>query len=126
MQLGSIAASALDAFSVDMLVRANNIANVNTPEFEARQVTLRSGPRDQGVIVGSIYHSTVPGPLVPGSVMTDGGGREVVQSGYVAGSNTDIAAEFVHMISTRRAYEANAAAVRIYDDVAGVLLDLKV
>lgn len=126
MQLGSIAASALNAFSIDMLVRANNIANVNTPEFEARQVALMSGPRDLGVTVGSVYHSTVPGPLVPGSVMTDEGGREVARSGYVAGGNTDIAAEFVHMISTQRAYGANASVVRTHDDAAGVLLDLKV
>ncbi|MDL2210030.1 flagellar basal body protein [Desulfovibrio sp. OttesenSCG-928-O18] len=126
MRLGDIASSAMNALGVDMLVRANNIANMNTPEFEAQRVTLTSGPQNQGVLVGSIYHDTTPGALVPGMVMTNEGGREVLRPGYVEGSNTDIAREFVHMISTQRAYEANAAVVRTYDDVSGVLLDMKV
>ena len=126
MRLASIAASALNSFSVDMLVRSNNIANVNTREFQAQDVTLMTGPRGQGVAVGSIYHNTTPGPLVPAQIMTEENGREVLRPGYAASSNTDVAHEFVNMIATQRAYEANAVVVRTYEDLSGTVLDMKV
>lgn len=126
MRLGSIAASAMNAFSTDMLVRANNIANTNTSEFEARSVALMSAPHGQGVLVGSIYADKTPGPLVPGLVMTDEGERQVLRPGYLEGSNTDLGLEFVHMAVTRRAHEANAAVMRSYEALSGMLLDIKV
>ncbi len=126
MNLGSIAASALNVFGVDMLVRANNIANVNTPGFQAQRVDLMTGHGDQGVTVGAIYHNTTPGPLLPSNVTFTEGGRTVLSTGYLEGSNTDLAQEFVRMTSAQRAFEANAAVIRTHDDVTGSLLDLKV
>ena len=96
--LGSIAGSALNAFGVDMLVRANNIANVNTNGFHSQDLSLMTGPGGYGVMVGSITTSTTPGLYVPGVVSVSDHGA--VHPGYVEGSTTDIATEFVHMIST--------------------------
>ena len=124
--LGGIAGSALNAFGVDMLVRANNIANVNTNGFHSQDLSLMTGPGGEGTLVGNIYYNTSRGPLVPGLVMSDGGGREVLSPGYVEGSNTDVAHEFVHMIVNQRSYEANAAVVRAYDQLSGTVLDMKI
>ena len=126
MQLGSINASALSAFGVDMLVRANNIANMNTSEFQAQNLSLMTGHHDQGVMVGLISTDKTPGPPVPGFVVAGQDGGVTLSPGYVEGSNTDIAREYVHMIGTQRAYEANAVAVRTMDDMTGLLLDMKV
>lgn len=120
MRIGDMAASAMNALSVDMMARANNVANVNTAGFNSQHVTLATGPQGQGVTVGSIYPDTSPGPLVPGYDPTVNG------MGYVEGSNTDIAREFVHMISDQQAYAANAAVVRTYDQTAGTILNMLV
>ncbi len=126
MQIGSTNASALSAFGVDMLVRANNLANVNTPGFHAQNLSLMTGNQDQGVMVGLISTDKTPGPPVPGLVAVNEDGREVLSPGYLEGSNTDIAREYVHMIGTQNAYAANAAAIRTVDDMTGMLLDMKV
>ena len=120
MRIGDMAVSAMNAFSVDMMARANNIANMNTDGFKAQNVTLTTGPQGQGVMVGSIYPDVSPGPLVPGHDPTVNG------MGYTEGSNTDIAREFTHMISDQHAYAANAVVVRTYDTVAGTLVNMMV
>ena len=126
MQIGSTNASALSAFGVDMLVRANNLANVNTPGFHAQNLSLMTGNQDQGVMVGLISTDKTPGPPVPGLVAINEDGRQIISPGYLEGSNTDIAREYVHMIGTQNAYAANAAAIRTVDDMTGMLLDMKV
>lgn len=126
MNIGSIASSALNAFGVEMMVHANNIANVNTPGFQAQNVTLIPGPHDQGVQVGSIYHDTTPGSPRPSSITMNESGRETLAMGHLEGSNTDMATEFVRMNAAQRAFEANAAVIRTYDDISGTVLDLKV
>lgn len=124
--LGGIAASALNAFSVDMMARANNIANVNTPGFHAQNVTLTSGRQNQGVMVAGVTTDTTPGPILPDFVAANQGGTAVHSRGYLEGSNTDLAREFTGMIATRHAYAANASTIRTVDDMTGTLLDMKI
>lgn len=126
MRIEGVAASALNAFSVDMAVRANNIANVNTREFQSQNPTLTTGPHGKGVDVAAIHKNTQAGPRVPGLVMVDENGRETMRPGFVEGSNTDVAREFVSMIAAQRAYEANAAMIRASDELSGALLDTMV
>ena len=123
---GGIAASALSAFGVDMMVHANNIANMNTNGFRSQRLDLMTGASDQGVAVASIYHNITPGPLVPGMLSMSESGRTQMVPGYLEGSNTDVAQEFIRMTATQRAYEANAAVIRTHDDMSGTLLDLKI
>lgn len=120
MRIGDMAASAMNAFGVDMMVRANNIANVNTAGFTSQHVTLATGPQGQGVMVGSIYPDVSPGPLVPGYDPTVNG------MGYAEGGNTDPVREFAHMISDQHAFAANAAVVRTYGQTVGILLNMMV
>ena len=122
--LGSIAGSALNAFGVDMMVRANNIANVNTPGFHAQDVSLMTGTDGQGVMVGSITTNSIPGPYMPGLISISDEGH--LAPGFVEGSNTNIATEFVHMMGTQNAYEANTVVVRAADEMLGTLLDMKI
>ncbi len=122
--LGGVAGSALNALGVDMLVRANNIANVNTPGFQAQNLSLMTGVDGQGVMVGLISTDKTPGPPVPGLVAITDNGQ--ITPGYIEGSNTDLTREFVHMISDQIAYGANAATIRTVDDMTGMLLDMKV
>lgn len=122
--IASSATSALNAFGVDMLVRANNIANINTDGFRSSSLVLTSGPGNIGVQAAAIHRNTAPGPMVPGLVSADVNGRGVMLPGYVEGSNTDLAVEFTGMIATQRAYEANAKVVTVHDSMTGALIDM--
>jgi flagellar basal-body rod protein FlgC len=123
MRLGSIASSALNAFGVDMMVRANNIANVNTPGFKAQDVTLMTGPRDEGVMVGSVYRDNTPGSPRPWAAIAYESGDGALPADRLETSNTDLVREFTGLIATQRAFEANAAVIRTYDAVSGTVLD---
>ncbi|MDR0827520.1 MAG: flagellar basal body protein [Desulfovibrio sp.] len=54
--------------------------------------------------------------------------RDQIQGawGVVEGSNTDIARDFVNMISTENAYSANAAMIRAWDEMTGSILNIRV
>mgnify|MGYP005861903867 CR=1 FL=1 len=105
-------ASALGALGISQAVTANDVANMNTAGYRAKEVRLESGPGDQGVQVAEIREDTSAGPLVPGP-----------QDSLVEGSNVDLATEMVQMVRDEVAYAANAAVIRTHADMAGVLLD---
>lgn len=100
--------SALSALSTQQDVTANNVANVNTDGFKASSVAFESGPDGMGVNVGAIQESTTAGPQVEGT----------------EGSNTDVGREMVDMITTSRAFSANAVAVRVSEEMTGHLLNM--
>ncbi len=127
MELDSISSSALSAFSTEMLVYAGNIAHINTAGFQARSVSLMSGPRGEGVHIAAIRRNTSPGPLLPCPVrLTEEAGSTERASGFCEGSNSDAAREFVHMLAVQRAFEASAAVIRTHNDVAESLLNMKI
>lgn len=118
--------SALGALSTQMQVSANNVANMNTNEFQASRADLQTGPQDQGVQVSAIMQDQSPGPLVPSLERTTNPETGQVDTSwqYVQGSNTDLAREFVGMTATQHAYEANAVAIRTQDEMYGTILDI--
>lgn len=120
--------SALSAFGVGMAVSANNIANMNTEGFKASRVDYQTGPDGQGVAVGGILRDESPGPLIGSLVQStdQATGRVEFLHGLTEGSNVDPASEFVRMIETQRAFEANIAAVRADEQMSGVVLNLLV
>ena len=126
MNAASIASSALSAFGVDMLVRANNIANINTRGFQEQRVDLETGPNDQGVAVGAIYGRVSPLSVMPNAIATGDQGPATAAPEFLEGSNTDVAENFVRMTATQRAFEANVAVIRTHEDITGTLLDLKI
>lgn len=117
-----VSGSALRAGRMRMDVIAENIANVETtrtPEggpWRRRQVVLRAqpvsdGPGDiscSGVRVAAVEPD--PGPMMrvhrPGHPDADA-------EGYVQMPNVDLPTEMADMMVAARAYEANAAAVRM-------------
>lgn len=118
-------ASALGAFSVGMQVTANNIANMNTPDFQARKIHYATGPEDYGVRVGMIGQDTSPGaPLL--HYYQDTVDISATAQAHRNSSNVSLEKELVSMISTEHAFKANAAVVSTYDEISGTVLDMKV
>jgi flagellar basal-body rod protein FlgC len=106
--------SALNAFGVSAQVTANNVANVNTADFQASRTRLESGPGDQGVRVASIQKDTTPGAPLPVAMAAKPGQRA---------SNTDLSREMVGLGATQRGYQANASALRTQSELVGYLFD---
>ncbi len=118
---------ALSAFGVEQNVTANNVANVNTDEFQSSRVHLETGDEGYGVRIQDITRSTADGPLVPATIPgMNESGMMVGVPGYVEGSNTDIATEMTGMIRTQNAFSANVAAVRNWDQTTGYLMDMMI
>ncbi|THB70108.1 MAG: flagellar biosynthesis protein FlgG [Desulfovibrio sp.] len=116
---------ALTALSVGTAVTANNIANVNTDEFKHSRAHLETGPDGQGVSVAEIRESTTPGPLKPTLTTVEDPTTGYVETEYqyVEGSNTDLAREMVNLSVYQRAYEANVAAIRTWDEMTGTMIN---
>ncbi len=117
---------ALQALSLSRQVGANNVANMNTPEFKASRLTLETGPDGRGVRPQGIDLDTSPGPLEPALEGVRGEhGRLETAWGMREASNTDLVVEMVASILDERSFQANAAMVRAWDEMTGHLLDLR-
>ena len=96
------AASGLSAAAAEINVTAGNIANLNTPGYQARRadlVELSGG----GVAVAGISVDTTP-----------------AANGT---SNVTLATEMMQLTRAKLLYSANAAVVRTADQMLGTLLD---
>ncbi|MDP9174935.1 MAG: flagellar basal body protein [Planctomycetota bacterium] len=96
MDVLSIAASGLQAAQAQLAVAANNIANVNTPNYHAQRVDL---------------------------VELTGGGVGVSGTSST-GSGTDLATELTNLSQATLLYKANAAVLKTADQMFGSLLDI--
>ena len=108
MDLFAIASAGLQAASAQLNASANNIANLQTPGYQAQGVDLVSLSTG-GVAVGGIDHDTTPGTIQP-----DG----------AHGSNVNPADEMLHMTRAKLLYDANAAVIRVGQRMTGALLDM--
>jgi len=106
-------ASALQAFSRQINVSANNLANSLTDEFKASRAYNLEGQNQS--VTTHITKSTESGPLVEDTLKQDGSLKEL--------SNTDIAEELVTQISAQNGFDANAKVIQNYDETLGSLLD---
>jgi len=113
-------ASALGAFGSGMQATAHNIANVSTRDFEPQTYAYTSGPADQRVIFVP-KAGFDPSPEPPSYPDPSLGYRA-----DVINNSVDIPREMVNMITTQRAYEANAHTISVMEDMSGVVLDLVV
>lgn len=119
-----VSLQALHAFSVAQAVTANNVANSDTPGFQASNTMLESGPEDRGVRVAAIVPDETPGPPVPGYPASDALDMSVYGNTYAEGSNVNLAGEMVDLMAAQRAYEANLVSIASYDQMTGTVLDL--
>jgi flagellar hook-associated protein FlgK len=92
----SIAGSGLNAAVAQLNATANNIANVNSPGYQAQQVNLVDNPT--------------------GGVTVDG-----TES---TGQSVDLANEMVNMQKEKLFYGANAMVLRVSAQMSGTLLNI--
>lgn len=118
------AASAMNALNTGMAATAHNIANVNTAGFTPQDVVYATGPEGMGVQAQVMQPSRLL--LTPVDQSAANAADSFLPPEVLNPSGTDLSREFVDMIVSQRAYEANAATVRNWDESLGVLLDIKV
>ena len=105
--------SALQAFSKQMQVSANNVANTLSDEFKADRAYNVEG--EIGQVQTAISEIETSGPMVKDTAKNDGSLKEL--------SNTDIAEEMVVQIQAQNGFEANAKTIQTYDETIGQLID---
>ena len=122
-----IAISGLRARATQMDVLANNIANANTARTDSglpyrRQAVVFSTLMDGLQGIGSVQVTPdmsreFKRVYEPGHPAADG-------EGYVLMPNVDIPLEMMHMVTASRAYQANAAVLKRYQESVNVALEL--
>jgi flagellar basal-body rod protein FlgC len=121
-----IAVSGLRVQALRMNVIATNIANANTTRTASGQVYRRQdvqvktvGGRS-GVTVARVVQDQT-GPLkkvlMPGHPDADA-------NGYVTMPNVELPTEMMNLVTASRAYQANAAVMKRYQDLTETTLDL--
>lgn len=107
--------SALNAFTVQRDVTANNVANVNTSGFKSSSVTLENG---QGQTVkASVIANNSSYSLASNN--SSGNGAEEL-------SNVDIVNEMTQLIPTLHAYDANLKMIEANIETRGTLINMVV
>jgi flagellar basal body rod protein FlgG len=130
MDIGaSSSVQALSAFSTSLNATAHNVANVSTEGFQPQRVELADGPGGQGVQVAAV--TTAQGsdvlPARMGEAPAEGAGLvNGPQGGLTASAvnGVDLVHEMVGLMTTSRAFEANAVMVRAAEETTGHVLDL--
>ena len=105
--------SALQAFSNQMLVSSNNVANSLSDEFKAdRAYNVEA---KNGQVRTSISETQASAPLVQDPLKNDGSLKEL--------SNTNIAEEIIVQVQAQNGFDANAKMIQAYDETTGTLLN---
>ncbi|MBE0492087.1 MAG: flagellar biosynthesis protein FlgE [Sulfurospirillum sp.] len=90
-----INANSMQAYNNWMSNNANNVANLNTQDYQATNTTMQSA-----------------------------GANSVVASSSKSNNATDLAKEMSEQINIQGGFEANATAIKTKDQMLGSLLDL--
>jgi flagellar basal-body rod protein FlgC len=122
-----IAVSGLRAQSARMSVITANIANSNTSRagngqpYRRKEVVLATSPDDlSGVSIVQVTEdllSEFKSVYQPGHPDAD-------SAGYVRMPNVDLPSEMIQLISASRAYQANAAVLKRYQELGESTLEL--
>jgi len=121
-----VSASGLAAQSARMDVIAQNIANSQTTRtaagqpYRRRQICFRADIENAlGVSIDGIMED--PSPF---KTILDKGHPDADAEGYVRMPNVNIPLEMVDMVSASRAYQANLAVMKNFQEMANSALDL--
>lgn len=106
--------SALQAFSKQIAVSANNVANALSDDFKKSRAINTEG--ENGQVQTVITKINTPGPLVDDPLSATGALMEL--------SNTDIAEEMTNQIIASQGYKANTKVIKTYEETMGSLLDI--
>ena len=105
--------SALQAFSNQILVSSNNVANSLSDEFKAdRAYNVEA---KNGQVQTFISKTQASATLAEDPLKNDGSLKEL--------SITNIAEEMIVQIQAQNGFDANAKMIQTYDDTTGTLLD---
>ena len=121
-----IAVSGLRAETTRMNVIASNIANSNTTKtpsgepYRRMEVILSTGEGISGVTVDQIAADM----LTKFRQVFQPGHPEADEEGYVKMPNVDLPVEMINMITASRAYQANAAVLKRYEEMMNVAIEL--
>ncbi len=106
--------SALKAFDKKMGVSADNIANVNTPEYRSKEALLSEAP-------GGGVEATIRRP----SELKDSAAEASALPGEEKRpSNVSLDKELPEMMVTKRGYQANLKVFQAQDEMLGTALDI--
>ena len=108
MNVFDIALSGMQAAQTQLNVTAQNVANSETPGYKAARVDLVDLSTG-GVGVAGISNDSTPGPVTPD-------GKQ--------GSNVDLASEMINLTRAQLLYSANAAVLKVGQQMTGSLLDI--
>ena len=112
MNIGS-SLSALNAFSTQMNITANNIANVNTDGYKSSSAVIETG---QGQTVrANLIKDNSQGFMTP---------NKSAANGMEELSNVDMVKEMTQLIPTQNAYDANLKAIVTNYQMQGTLLSM--
>jgi len=111
-----------------IVVESNGQVSVKTPEEieVAGQIQLANFNNPEGLIAagGNLLNETAAsGAPIVGAPAE--GALGSVLSGFLEGSNVDIAEEMVDQIVSKAAFKANANVIKVNDEMIGSLLDIK-
>ena len=121
-----IAVSGLRAQSLNMNVIANNIANANTSRtangqpYRRQQVVLSTAEELAGVAVDGVDQDTA----TQFKTMYSPGHPDADKNGHVKMPNVELPREMMHMVVASRAYQANAAVLKRYQESLDLALEL--
>jgi flagellar basal-body rod protein FlgC len=123
-----LGADAMQTHTIGMQVCAHDVANISTANFLPQREIYATGPSGMGVDLDAVIRDPMP---LGGKIGTH---RAVISNensnspGFppevAHPSGTDLAREMPHMISTQRAFQANAKTVMAADDLLGTLLNI--
>lgn len=122
-----IAVSGLRAESLRMNIIARNIANANTSRTESGQPYRRQQVvlgTEQDAMAGVSVEEVATDMLNPFKRVYQPGHPDADKDGYVLMPNVDLPVEMMHMMAASRAYQANAAVLKRYQEMVNVTLEL--
>jgi flagellar basal-body rod protein FlgC len=121
-----IAVSGLRAQSARLNVISNNIANASTTKgadgkpYRRQEVVLGTGGDMEGVKILRIQKDASGDP----ERTYEPGNPEADKDGYVMSPNVDLPVEMMHMVTASRAYQANVAMLKRYQENMDVTAEL--
>ncbi len=134
------AASAMNAFSTGISVSSHNVANVNTSGYTPYSVNYETGAQGNsvrvaeitrseygGLVSGTDYNSAYLSPSNSSAALPDTSPvpyESSLPQEALRPSGVDLSKEFPSVISSQRSYEAQAATIRVTDQMTGTLLDM--
>ena len=122
-----IAVSGLRAETVRMNVIANNIANAGTsrtPEggpFRRQEALLSAGDEEA---LGVTIERIAPDLDTEFKKLFQPGHPDADDDGYVLMPNVDLPIEMINLVTASRAYQANAAVLKRYQDLVEATIEL--